>query len=232
MKPKVVMHNTISIDGSIKGFQTDIGLHYQIVNDHNPAVMFVGAITAKTGVTKFLPQIPEEKEEEKKKPEYPAGDPRPRWAIPDEKGLLKGMLHIYRSSEHCRDPIIFVTEKTPKDYIEYLKERAYDFYELSDKTNEFVDYKKAFETLAEKHEVKTIITDTGGTLSSVLLDLGLVDEISLLIAPAIVGKKSVNLFRDFKSGLPIETLEIIKNDIFDDGHVHLLYTVKKQQTLS
>jgi 2,5-diamino-6-(ribosylamino)-4(3H)-pyrimidinone 5'-phosphate reductase len=60
-------------------------------------------------------------------------------------------------------------------------------------------------------------------LAGVLIDAGLVDEIRLLIAPEIVGKKAVNLFRSLnrKKRLELIRVENIK------GHALLVYRIAK-----
>ena len=76
--------------------------------------------------------------------------------------------------------------------MEYLKARHYDYIVAG---NDHVDYKAALEELNKRYGIDTVATDTGGVLASLLLEEGLVDEVQLLIAPEIVGKKAVNLFR-------------------------------------
>jgi 2,5-diamino-6-(ribosylamino)-4(3H)-pyrimidinone 5'-phosphate reductase len=222
MKPKVIMHNSISIDGSIKKFAVNIGLHYSIVADYKPEVMICGSITAKTGILEFMESVPEEKKEKMKRPKISKDDKRAYWAIPDSKGSLKGLLHVYRDSEYCRDVILFVTDKTPKDYIKYLKEREYDYYIIG---KEKVDLKKAVEILGKNYNAKTIITDTGGVLNCAMLELGLIDEISLVVHPEIVAGEKMNLFRTL--GLDNIMLNLKAANNLDGKYAHLVYEVIK-----
>ncbi|HSV48953.1 MAG TPA: dihydrofolate reductase family protein [Candidatus Acidoferrales bacterium] len=55
------------------------------------------------------------------------------------------------------------------------------------------------------------------------MEAGLVDEVQLMVAPEIVGKKAVNLFRNVSQPVKLELFacEPIK------GHVLLTYKVKK-----
>ena len=53
MPPKVITHNTVSLDGSITGFTPDMGLHYEIAGRYNPGLMLVGSRTARTGIEMF-----------------------------------------------------------------------------------------------------------------------------------------------------------------------------------
>jgi 2,5-diamino-6-(ribosylamino)-4(3H)-pyrimidinone 5'-phosphate reductase len=71
---------------------------------------------------------------------------------------------------------------------------------------------------------ETAATDTGGVLAAALLEAGLVNEIWLMVAPEIVGKKAVNLFRNVET--PVK-LTMTKCEQIKD-HVLLVYEVHKK----
>lgn len=50
---KVVIHNSISLDGSLTGFEPNMELHYQIVGSYKPDIYFVGSNTVKVGATLY-----------------------------------------------------------------------------------------------------------------------------------------------------------------------------------
>jgi 2,5-diamino-6-(ribosylamino)-4(3H)-pyrimidinone 5'-phosphate reductase len=173
----------------------------------------VGSRTAKIGVDMFLKKIPKETKADFRKPE---GEGM-LWAVPDTTGRLKGLLHIFRQSEYCKDVVIFVSEKTPKSYINYLKERNYDYHIVGkNKCN----LKKALKLLNEKYNAKTILTDTGCILSNLLIEQKLVSRISLLVHPVVVGKNSYNMFGDIENNLK---LNLIKKEFLDKGNIWLVY---------
>lgn len=65
------------------------------------------------------------------------------------------------------------------------------------------------------------MTDCGSTLCGILLDQGLASMISLVVTPAIAGKENVCLLgKTEKAGA---TLELVRQDVFDSGHLHVLY---------
>jgi 2,5-diamino-6-(ribosylamino)-4(3H)-pyrimidinone 5'-phosphate reductase len=113
-----------------------------------------------------------------------------------------------------------VTKQTPKDYIDYLRERNYN-YHISGESK--VDLKKALEILFTEYAVKTELTDTGRVLNDLLLNKSLVSEISLLIHPLIVGEKAYPMFTEVKERVNL-TLE--KWEYLDNGYVWLLYKIK------
>lgn len=224
MRPRVIMLNTVSLDGAHKDFEINLELHYQIAMRYAADVHLVGSQTAKTGIDMFTEKIPREKKTDFVKPNIRPDDMRPSWAIVDSQGLLINLLHVLRRSEYCRDVIILVSKKTPKPYIKYLKNREYDYIITGE---ERVDIREALEVLYERYYTRTVLTDSGGTLNSILLENGLVDRISLLISPVLVGRKPEKLFENLMpSGTAIK-LRLLKMEIFDENYVLLVYRVLK-----
>jgi 2,5-diamino-6-(ribosylamino)-4(3H)-pyrimidinone 5'-phosphate reductase len=89
---------------------------------------------------------------------------------------------FFRKSCYCKDVIVIVTNKTPEYYINYLKERNYNTIVAGD---ENVDFRSALDKLGMYYNVKSVMTDSGGGLSSTLLREGLADEVTLLISPVL-----------------------------------------------
>jgi 2,5-diamino-6-(ribosylamino)-4(3H)-pyrimidinone 5'-phosphate reductase len=136
---------------------------------------------------------------------------------------------VIRRSEYCPALVILVSKKTSNEYISYLEERSYGYLVAGD---DHVDYKSALEMLSERYNVKTVVTDAGGTLNSILLGQGLVNEISLLVAPTVVGKASANVFGKFnpeKNGI---SLELLKSEFVDANYAWLVYKVLNFRAVS
>lgn len=114
-----------------------------------------------------------------------------------------------------------VSEKTSEEYIEYLEERNYDYHVVG---KQHVDLKEALELLSAKYSVKKVLTDTGRILSNLLLEQGLVTEISLLIHPVIVGRESYNGFSNISKTI---SLKLKKAEFLDEGYIWLVYMVQK-----
>lgn len=218
---KVIMQNTISLDGSFINFdmpQEVMGLHYQIVGSFGKVLYLFGSNTAKVAIEMFGGATPEIKEDFKR-PEK--NENLSYWVVVDSEGVLKGKLHYYRRLEYCRDIIVLVSENTDKSYLDYLKERNYDFLAVGEKQ---VNLKKAFDILFDKYETNTILVDSGRGLTNAMLNQGLVDEISLLVLPVIVGEKSENLFSDITKEIKLVEL---KEKAFPGGYIQLHYKVEK-----
>ena len=60
-------------------------------------------------------------------------------------------------------------------------------------------------------------------MGNLLIEQGLVSEISLLVHPLIVGTKAENLFSNLPNNIK---LKLLKNETLEDGHVWLTYTVE------
>jgi 2,5-diamino-6-(ribosylamino)-4(3H)-pyrimidinone 5'-phosphate reductase len=220
-KPRVIIHNTVSIDSSVKNFECNIGLHYEIASNYHADAHLIGSITAKTGLEMYSGKIPLEIESDFIKKEKIEDDKRPFWVIVDTKGILKGLMHMYRRFEYCKEVIVLLSKKSPEDYVNYLKERDYE-YIISGEDQ--IDLPVALDSLYSQYKIKTILTDTGGILNSVLLEKKLVDEISLIIAPNIVGDKAQYLFKSLNNNSRF-SLTLSKVEVLDKNYVFVRYDV-------
>ncbi len=218
-RPEVIMHNSISLDGRVTGFMPDIGLHYGIVGDYRADIYMAGSVTARTGI-ELYGGAPPETAADFERPKRDRG--LSHWVIPDTKGTLKGMLHALRRNEHCRDIILLLSRRTGRDYIEYLEERNYEYIVCGD---DVVDYPTAFDCLRTLHGAERILVDSGPTLSGILLAQGLVDEISLLVHPCLVGGDGPVIFEKLRLGPGEKKLTLIKQETLDNGCVRMVWRV-------
>jgi 2,5-diamino-6-(ribosylamino)-4(3H)-pyrimidinone 5'-phosphate reductase len=219
MLPKVIIHNSVSLDGSLTSFEPNMGLHYQIAGNYKPDAHLIGSNTVKVGIELYEEGVPSEEKSDFEKPERDKS--LPLWVIPDTAGALKGLLHACRRFEYCRDVVVLISEETPEDYREYLRERNYDYHAVGKR---HVDLKKSLEMLSAKYKVKTVLADTGRILGNLLLDQGLVSELSLLIHPIIVGNKAYNIFGNINKSI---SLKLKKKETLGKGYVWLVYKVAK-----
>ncbi len=58
--PKVVVYNSVSVDGAIKDFDVDIALHYEVAGAIGAQAMLAGSDTAKSGIEIFMKTVPAE----------------------------------------------------------------------------------------------------------------------------------------------------------------------------
>lgn len=188
MLPRVIIHNQVSLDGRIDWFTPDIGLYYEIAARWQADAHLAGSNTI------FNPdeEIPPEEQDAFEPPRIDPNDHRPLLVVPDSGGKVRNW-HVLRQMPYWRDIVALCSHGTPKEYLGYLEKRHIDHIVRG---NERVDLRAALEELSSEYGVKTVLVDSGGTLNGVLLRAGLVDEISILISPNLVGGiSSRSMFR-------------------------------------
>ncbi|MCU0850157.1 MAG: dihydrofolate reductase family protein [Candidatus Thermoplasmatota archaeon] len=217
MHPKVILHNSLSLDGSLTGFEPNMELHYRIAGMFKPEVHLIGSNTITAGIELYGTGVPPENPSDFQKPKR--NKKLPSWVIIDSKGKLQGLLHTCRQFEQVRDVILLVSQTTPKRYLQYLDERQYEYHIVGKNS---VDLPEALTLLAKTCQVKTIVTDTGRILGNLLLNQGLVDEISLLVHPVIVGKTAYPMFSDINKNL---NGTLVKCEQLEKQYIWLLYKI-------
>jgi 2,5-diamino-6-(ribosylamino)-4(3H)-pyrimidinone 5'-phosphate reductase len=93
-----------------------------------------------------------------------------------------------------------------------------------------VDIKAALEKLYAIFDIKVIRVDSGGTLNGILLRQGLVNEISVLIEPYLVGgvtAKSIFHEEDLKTPDGVINLKLTHFEKLQDHIIWLKYEVLK-----
>jgi 2,5-diamino-6-(ribosylamino)-4(3H)-pyrimidinone 5'-phosphate reductase len=172
----------------------------------------------------FMDRIPEEEPSDRVKPDRDHA--LPWWVIVDTGGSLKGLLHVGRQFELCRDVMVVVSNATPHDYLTYLEERNYITITSGPVK---ADFGKVFRILSKDYGVKTILVDSGSVLNSILLGRGLIDELSIIITPCLTGNRTQKLFDSLELSGKNITLRLKKAESFDNGSVLLNYRVVKKK---
>jgi len=94
-----------------------------------------------------------------------------------------------------------------------------------------INFVDCFYQLKYKYNISNLTIQTGGTLNSILLREKLIDKISIVIAPALIGGKdtstlidgvSLQTFEDIKK---IKALKLIENKTLNDSYINLKYEV-------
>jgi len=220
MKPYIILHNSITLDGSLTGFMPDMELHYRLAGNFSADATLIGSATVITGQEMFGEgSIPPEEPGDFLEPVRSHN--LPWWIIVDSGGKLRGMLHTCRRFEYCRDLILLVSDATPTDYLMHLDERKIRYIKTG---SQKADMKSALSILNIEYGIKRIMTDTGQVLGNLLLNEGLVDEISLLIHPLIKGDESYPVFKSVSSEI---VLKLLNEEKFENGCVWLNYKLEQ-----
>jgi 2,5-diamino-6-(ribosylamino)-4(3H)-pyrimidinone 5'-phosphate reductase len=94
-----------------------------------------------------------------------------------------------------------------------------------------INFEDLFEQLNQKYWVETLTIQTWGTLNAVFLRKKLVDNVSIVVVPALVWGKdtstlidgeSLHSFDDLKY---IKALKLDKVDVLENSYIHLKYKV-------
>ena len=123
--------------------------------------------------------------------------------------------------------VIFTTNQTSNIQMEALRARGVEVFVHQSKR---VDLEKALRTLKELG-VNRLMVEGGGTLNFELLRLGLVDELSVYIAPMIFGGESAPTAAagsGVARGAAIP-LKLIETEVHKDGGVVLQYQVERSK---
>lgn len=119
--------------------------------------------------------------------------------------------------------VVFTTEQTDHSQVERLRDLGAEVLVMGERR---VDLARALRHLYETG-VRRLMVEGGGTLNAALLELGLVDEIHLYVAPLIFGGASAPTFAEGAGlsrdkAIPLRLLDATR---LDDGGVILQYAV-------
>lgn len=127
--------------------------------------------------------------------------------------------HLRWNSNSIDDvPLVcIVSERVSKEYLEMLRKQGISWIAVG---NENIDLDTAMNILYEQFHVKRLALLGGGHINGGFLQAGLIDEVSLLIAPGIDGRKNGTSVFDgivTMENLPIHLrltgLERLENDV-------------------
>jgi 2,5-diamino-6-(ribosylamino)-4(3H)-pyrimidinone 5'-phosphate reductase len=123
--------------------------------------------------------------------------------------------------------VIFTTDQTSKAQVEILRSHGLEVFVHE---SPHVELKKALYTLKELG-VNRLMVEGGGTLNFELLRLGLVDQLSMYIAPMIFGGESAPTAAAGSGVARGEaiSLKLVYSEVHDDGGVVLQYQVERSK---
>lgn len=228
MVPRVIIHNAVSADGRIDWFETDVAVFYDLAGRWHEECTLVGSGTVLAA--------PESAARDKGPWEPQVAlptDTRPLLAIVDSRGRVR-CWKAWLAMRYWRGGVAICSDSTPDDYLQYLAEVGADCIVAGSGK---VDMRAALEELNVRYGIQTVRVDSGGTLNGVLLRAGLVDEVSILVHPALVGgtsQRSVFRAPDLASPDGVISLTLVNAESIGDGLVWLRYKVagrRRKKTL-
>jgi 2,5-diamino-6-(ribosylamino)-4(3H)-pyrimidinone 5'-phosphate reductase len=211
----------MSVDGRIDWGVGDEGLYYELAARFNADAMLTGS---RTMLVAYAAQdIPQEDDEALESRElHPLHVPL--LVVVDSRGQVRGWSQI-KKEPYWRNAIALCSRSTPQEYLDYLQKRHVEYIVTGD---DRVDLRAALEELNARYSVKTVRVDSGGILSGVLLRAGLVDEVSVLIGPCLVGgttPRSIFVAPDLTSTEGVIPLKLIHMETVRGDTIWLRYEV-------
>jgi 2,5-diamino-6-(ribosylamino)-4(3H)-pyrimidinone 5'-phosphate reductase len=223
MLPYVIVHMGISVDGRIDWGGGSDNPYYELVEQFGADTDISGSNTILAAQFPEDPQIALGKLYD----EWMSKPARPIHAIVDSRGRIKNWETI-RRQPWWRGVVSLCSEETPIEHLEYLKEWGIDCI-VAGKQN--VDLRAALEMLHSRYGARRVRVDSGGILNGVFLREGLVDEVSVVISPSLVGgmsPKTMFVAQDLASEEGVVPLSLTGVETIRDRYVWLRYKVQKR----
>lgn len=222
MLPRVIIHNQVSVDGRFDWITPDLALFYGVAASFGEEATLAGSNTIMAGYPEGAALM--EPGDDYQPPLSDGGSDLPLLVVPDSRGRIR-VWHLLREEKYWRDAVALVSDSTPQEYLDYLEKLRVDYITAGD---DHVDMRAALEELNSRYGVKVVRADCGGTLNGVLLREGLVDEVSVLLSPCLVGGtelRSIFIAPELTEGDGVVDLQLQRMEKLDGGVVWLLYKV-------
>ncbi len=190
------------------------GLHqYYDLEKSNDRVFFnSGRVMAKVGMNEL-----EFTKEAKDDLDFIVVDNKPHL---NEKGceyFARRSQAFYLVTTNKAHPAFTLQQKYPNIHILFYKNK--------------VDFTDVFRRFKEEFGIEKVTVQTGGTINAELLRLGLIDRVSIVVAPCLVGGSntqgliggtSLHTQEELKH---IKALRLFKCDVLENSYLHVQYEV-------
>lgn len=223
MRPEVVVHSLVSVDGSIEGFQSPdaIKSYYEVAEHLDCDTWLVGADTILEAEQTFEIEAHALDRTESELPDIAkAKGEGILLVIPDSGGRITNW-YTHMHSVGARGVVALISETTPEAYRDNLEKRNVPYIRSG---QEKTDLSAALQELYQTYRVRRIKTDSGGKLNNVLLKQGLVDELSLVLSPELTGNAGRRHFRTLEVPDSIQ-LQLDHMETVNEQYVWLNYRI-------
>ncbi len=188
MKPYIICHMASSVDGKIDGAALSSVMaegEYEATGAKLKGDAWIcGRTTMQQHFAERKPFVSASKRPAGPRPVFVAQRAKSYAISVDRLGKLR-----WSSGDLDGDHLIcVVSQQAPEDYLELLREKGIS-YVVSGKSS--VDLKKAVDQLGKYFGIRTLLLEGGGHINGGFLQAGLVDEVSLLVVPAIDGRHEI-----------------------------------------
>lgn len=223
MKPYIVCHMMQSVDGRIACDMVDKisgDEYYTALESLNCPTTVEGKVTLQIHVTGFEPYVPQDTTPVGHE-EYHVATQADGYCISvDSAGTLRW------TADNCgtdKPRLCLVSERASREYLNHLRSLGLSYIATG---KEHVNLRRAVELLNEHFGVERIAVVGGGAINGGFLAAGLLDEVSVMIAPGIDGRLGQPALFDGMTDrdgyLPVR-LKYQTSQVLDNGVIWLRY---------
>lgn len=216
MRPYIICHMVASIDGRIDCSMVEkiSGEEYDVALEQlDCPSLLEGRVTMEHYNAVKEPFVPADNEPVGQQSVYVAEESDAYMVSVDTLGHLQ-----WKTNSIDDVPLIcVVSERTSMEYLEMLRKQRISWIAVG---KEHIDLNKAMEILYEQFHVQRLALLGGGHINGGFLQAGLIDEVSLLIAPGIDGRKNgtavfdgIDEMMNMPAHLRLTGLERLGNDV-------------------
>lgn len=187
-RPYVVCHMFMSLDGKIhpsrwgklRGKAASGDLFETTAASFGIGAWLVGSVTIQEMI-KGRGKLPRAKERFDREDFVAAKKKEKRFAIATD---AKALLRFTESSYQGDHLVMLITERASNDYLAHLRQAGVSYLFCG---KDQVDLTVATQKLRSTLGIKKLMVQGGGTINGAMMQAGLVDEMSLVVAPVIDG---------------------------------------------
>ena len=222
-KPYIVCHMMATLDGRIDcPVMAEIGSdgYYEALKALNVDTTFEGRVTAQADYAEKEPFVPKDATLIGKEEWYRSHDSEEWHVVTDTRGTLRWPED---DNEHR---LCLLSQQASKEYIQYLRENGISYVVCGEKQ---IDILRALDILTEHFGTQRVGVVGGGRLNGTFLKMGLIDEVSMVYAPAIDGRAGQTAAFDGIEKADIHPYMLRLHEVrrMDDDSVWMQYEVKK-----
>lgn len=220
LRPHVVSHTLISVDGRLEGFPPDVARYYELAQRLPHEAILAGSGTMVAAAADAGVDLTQDDDGHPSEQEADHRSQHALLVVVDSRGQLTRFDWL-RETGLFRDVLILGSARTPEPHLTRLRASGLEFEVFG---TERVDLEAALVHLHEQRGIEAVRVDAGPGLNGALLAAGLLDEISVLLAPYLVGNG--RLFLDGLTGNGPPKLELVTSELQPGNHIWLRYSVK------
>ena len=215
-RPRVICHMSTSVDGRIVVDGWPDSVSSNVRREYEELHASYGAEAWMCGRVSMEPFAGRTRTDAEVAREHPGGSGRADFHAPGDYDSFafavdpSGRL-AWESSDIDGDHVVAVlSERVSDEYLRFLRERGVSYLLAGARD---VDLSVALDKIGSQFEVRTLMLEGGGRINGGMLRAGLIDEVSLLVAPVADGRIGTPALFDVDGegvvprGLVLDTVE-------------------------